>query len=187
LFDVGAVDAIQRNKFLSLLGEELTRPVMPDKVDQGYLLTQVISDYLATHESLGIDGMLFRSVQLPTDDVNVILFVKSSAVALAGEEYSEKMAANWSYEVTCDGERSLGQDEINEHFGPEIIVDGRIYPPKGAHKRVFRRGWSYTLVLDRSSLCVNPVEAAEYRYVPLPIKNTVKDKGGAVDEIDVWE
>jgi hypothetical protein len=58
-------------------------PVMPENADQGYLITQAIADYLATNEALNLDGILFPSVQVPTDAsprLSAILFHKARGV-----------------------------------------------------------------------------------------------------------
>lgn len=73
----------QRCAFLKRLQRQLTMPVMPDWSESGYLITQAIADFLATHEALNLDGILFPSAQGPLDasmGQNVILFHKASGV-----------------------------------------------------------------------------------------------------------
>lgn len=43
----------ERCAFLKDLQRQLTMPVMPDLAESGYLITQAIADFLATHEKLG--------------------------------------------------------------------------------------------------------------------------------------
>lgn len=69
--------------FLKTLQQQLTMPVMPDWAESGYLITQAVADFLATHEELNLDGILFPSAQGPRDESlgqNVILFHKASGV-----------------------------------------------------------------------------------------------------------
>ncbi|HEO1760176.1 TPA: RES family NAD+ phosphorylase [Pseudomonas aeruginosa] len=82
-FDPVRKSLSERCAFLKALQRQLTRPVMPDWAESGYLITQAIADYLATHDQLNLDGILFPSVQVAQDaspGQNVILFHKASGV-----------------------------------------------------------------------------------------------------------
>lgn len=84
-FQPQRIDQAQRCAFLAELREQLLLPVMPESVDQGYLITQAIADFLSTHPTLNIDGIYFPSIQVSKqeDDAkgyNVILFNKASGV-----------------------------------------------------------------------------------------------------------
>lgn len=61
IFDPDYSVRLQRAAFLRNFGAEIARPVMPRDEVFGYLPTQVIADYMA--QRLGLDGILFRSVQ----------------------------------------------------------------------------------------------------------------------------
>ena len=84
MFDASSLEIARRQKFLSQLERVLTKPVLPEHSEDGYLLTQVISDYLATHAKLNLDGLIFRSAQVPASEnrrpLNVTLFNKASFV-----------------------------------------------------------------------------------------------------------
>jgi hypothetical protein len=56
----------------------MSRLVLPADERSGYLVTQVIADYLANVEKL--DGILYRSVQSNTPAANVVLFHHAAAV-----------------------------------------------------------------------------------------------------------
>ncbi|MCQ2995346.1 RES family NAD+ phosphorylase [Pseudomonas syringae] len=82
-FDPIRREQAQRCAFLRELQQQMLMPVMPESADQGYLITQAIADFLATSESLNLDGILFPSVQgTPgkSPGHNVILFHKASSV-----------------------------------------------------------------------------------------------------------
>lgn len=78
IFDPAYLGRLERAKFLGSLGRRLSRAVMPDDEREGYLVTQVIADYLANIVKL--DGMVFRSVQVNEAGANVVLFHHAAAV-----------------------------------------------------------------------------------------------------------
>lgn len=67
-------------KFMARLSDRITMPVMPDDEPTEYLITQMIAGYLARRPAPGLDGILFRSVQQPGDQRNVVLFHHASRV-----------------------------------------------------------------------------------------------------------
>ena len=64
--------------FLNKLSQQLSRPIIPVDQEMEYLLTQVIADYLASDETLDIDGILFYSAQKKRDELNFVLFNKAA-------------------------------------------------------------------------------------------------------------
>ncbi|MDF4003544.1 RES family NAD+ phosphorylase [Luteibacter sp. PPL552] len=62
-FDPSTKDVVARHDFLRSLCDQLVMPVMPEFEDDGYLITQLIADFLATHADLALDGIQFQSVQ----------------------------------------------------------------------------------------------------------------------------
>ena len=79
IFDPELASQMERAMFLRSLSQRLTRPVMPDDEDFDYLPTQAIADFLATQNQPTIDGIMFPSVQVAGDALNVVLFYKGSA------------------------------------------------------------------------------------------------------------
>lgn len=67
-------------RFMGRLSDRITTPVMPDDEPTEYLVTQVIADYLARCPGPALDGILFKSVQQPGDQRNVVLFHHASKV-----------------------------------------------------------------------------------------------------------
>ncbi|MGY4353302.1 hypothetical protein ACVWXM_009819 [Bradyrhizobium sp. GM7.3] len=71
---------LERAQFLKSLSNRITQPVMPDDEPFEYLATQAIADFLATESSVPIDGIIFPSVQVAGDVLNVVLFHKAARV-----------------------------------------------------------------------------------------------------------
>ncbi len=79
VFDPAYSEKKQRVLFLAMVSQLLARPVMPDDELAGYLITQVIADYLANVANL--DGVLFGSAQIGKMRANIALFQRSARVA----------------------------------------------------------------------------------------------------------
>ena len=80
IFDVDFARRLERAQFLKSLSGRITQPVMPDDEPFEYLATQAIADFLATESSVPIDGIIFPSVQVAGDVLNVVLFHKAARV-----------------------------------------------------------------------------------------------------------
>ncbi|WP_299724828.1 RES domain-containing protein [uncultured Tateyamaria sp.] len=78
IFDAEYANRLGRMAFLQTLSNRMAKPVMPDDQEMAYLPTQAISDYLATENKMQLDGILFPSVQVGGDGVNLVLFHKAS-------------------------------------------------------------------------------------------------------------
>lgn len=65
VFDPAYADRLERVAFLGTLCDRLSQAVMPDDEAAGYLVTQVVADYLANVSHL--DGIIFPSVQSGAD------------------------------------------------------------------------------------------------------------------------
>jgi len=83
-FDSNHTDLVARVAFLKRIAHEMSLPIMPGEEDIDYIPTQIITEYLASREDLGLDGIIFKSSQINTDDDelgnNVLLFKNSSSV-----------------------------------------------------------------------------------------------------------
>ena len=93
----------ERCAFFKALKDRLLMPVMPELVDQGYLITQAIADFLSMHHTLAVDGIFFPSVQTPqgvahTDGHNVILFNKACAVLRSESKHAASSVSLWERE-----------------------------------------------------------------------------------------
>ena len=106
LFDPASLVKAQRRDFLRTLASRLVQPVMPERQDHDYLITQVIADYLANHKHGAFDGILYPSVQVERTDAesgrNVVLFPRASGVAGATEPFKAGVDL-WAYEEDGPG------------------------------------------------------------------------------------
>jgi hypothetical protein len=82
IFDPDHIRRLKRAKFLERLSHRLTMPVMPDDEPLDYLVTQAISDYLATVAETPLDGIIYPSAQGVDGKLNVVLFHKAARVEL---------------------------------------------------------------------------------------------------------
>nr|WP_283822043.1 RES family NAD+ phosphorylase [Bradyrhizobium diazoefficiens] len=80
IFDVNFARRLERAQFLKSLSRRITQPVMPDDEPFEYLATQAVADFLATEAAMPIDGIIFPSVQVAGDLLNVVLFHKAALV-----------------------------------------------------------------------------------------------------------
>ncbi|MFQ0830576.1 RES family NAD+ phosphorylase [Serratia fonticola] len=148
---ITATEASRRD-FLAALTKKMVMPVMPELEGEGYLITQVIADFLSTHSSLKLDGILFPSAQntlSPSDESsrNVILFNKASIVIDAGASPRNKTEVSlWEYE-----------DE-NSWFNPEITtITPESESSSARHSWELEKQIEPSLELDRDSLEVHKV------------------------------
>jgi hypothetical protein len=81
VFDPTYARRRERAVFLKTLVHRMTMPVMPSDEALEYVPTQAIADFLASRIDPELDGILFPSVQVTGDKVNVVLFHKAARVA----------------------------------------------------------------------------------------------------------
>jgi hypothetical protein len=155
-FDPRTKDLVERNQFLRSLSRRMVIPVMPDHENDGYLITQAIADFLATHPQLNLDGILFKSVQYQGDGSdmgrNVVLFNKASRVA-----QSERHAA-----AAIDEVELFQPDEDGDHWWPNITFKhpDDIEPPKAWMME--QDGRVVTLKIELDQLKISEIKGAHY-------------------------
>lgn len=81
LFDPEYSNKLARFQFLRTLTDLIARPVMPNDESADYLTTQAVADFLSMNGETNVDGIIFPSVQSPSQGRNIVLFHKSSLVA----------------------------------------------------------------------------------------------------------
>lgn len=83
-FDPQTRKSDERAIFFKTLSRKLTLPVFGKRQDSDYLITQVVADYLSDRNKFKLDGVSFKSTQVPADKIsngyNVVLFNRSSSV-----------------------------------------------------------------------------------------------------------
>ncbi|MGQ7274924.1 RES domain-containing protein [Marinobacter sp. V034] len=80
LFEPGYSNKLARFEFLRTLTDMIARPVMPQDESTDYLTTQAVADFLSMNGKTTVDGIIFPSVQSPSEGRNIVLFHKSSLV-----------------------------------------------------------------------------------------------------------
>jgi len=81
IFDREFASRLERATFLRSLSQRIARPVMPNDEAFEYLPTQAIADFLATENDPRLDGIVFPSVQVGGNALNVVLFHGAARVA----------------------------------------------------------------------------------------------------------
>lgn len=157
LFDPATKERAERSGFLRMLSRLIVMPVMPDQESDGYLITQAIADFLATHQNLNLDGILFKSAQYQGPGAskgrNVVLFNKASRVSQTG-----KLA-----EKTIGDVQLFESDEEGEHWRPVISLlhsDDVRKPPTWAADPDVR---PKSLELDLGNLEIHQVEGVFFK------------------------
>ncbi|MHC8376454.1 RES family NAD+ phosphorylase [Pseudomonas sp. MDT1-16] len=159
-FDPARQDEAQRCAFLKALENTLLMPVMPELVDQGYLITQAIADFLSTHPSLAVDGIFFPSVQHAKNvghaiGHNVILFNKASGVLKSELKYQASSVSLWEHE------------EGYSRYRPEIWAGSEHSSPLRRSSDVrlmvaLASSIAPSLELDRTRICIHHVEGVKF-------------------------
>lgn len=171
IFDSSTLKKAQRQKFISKLEAELVKPVMPDHSDNGYLVTQVIADYLSTHTDLNIDGVIFKSIQVSFDDgrhpLNVVLFNKSSRVKVlfkTDEDTVDAQLYSWDIDRSDIFQPVITkfreQEESEEEEEEEGDVEG--WPPLDDESK-------YSLMLLPESITIHEVESVKFSTDETPV------------------
>lgn len=152
--------------FLKKLQQQLTMPVLPDWTESGYLITQAVADFLATHEQLNLDGILFPSAQSQRDNStgqNVILFHKASGVERVDTSDEAESVNLWE----ADEDRWVYYPEVWEAEPKGESVD------KYSHAIPLVSPPEPSLRLARDSVMIHRIEGIRFnteadpvRYVP---------------------
>lgn len=174
IFDPEYLRKLQHAKFLSSLSARMSRVVLPVDEREGYLVTQVIADYLANVVKL--DGILFRSVQVNQPAANVVLFHPaagvepiapsdtdfSAALYLNGEDGPEPMFTVWE-EVPTDTVTKAVESPL-DLLSASLPVD-HLTKPRPA-----------TLKVVSDSVVVHHVTAATYATMEQPVTRVRRPK-----------
>jgi hypothetical protein len=160
VFDPSLVDRLERTIFLRNLSRRITFPVMPDDELFEYLPTQAIADFLATEATPPLDGIIFPSVQVAGDALNIALFHKAARVeeielprgtevsARVGQMYEE----GWEREYTVIEEVPRKGDDSEK----KVSTKFQHFPVDFDRRPV-------TLKIDLDSLRVHVVEAVSFK------------------------
>ena len=141
VFDPQYLEKMEKAIFLNKLGYLMTAPVMPDDELFDYLPTQAIAEYLASHQDVQYDGIVYPSVQVEGGNkINVVLFYKSAKIEsiilppkneiIANDtEYTEE-GAYTSYEViewtpnrTKKSDKGIDDEVAKDTRNPSLSID----------------------------------------------------------------
>lgn len=111
IFDPAYRRSVDRGAFLRTFGTEISVPVMPRDEAFGYVPTQIVAEYLA--HALGLDGIMFRSVQAGGATQNIVLFNRVARVkALDRSGYMAKIDLGWVEPDDYDDRITISEEEL---------------------------------------------------------------------------
>ena len=173
-FDPEYGDRSNRVAFLKQLGQELTKPVMPDDETREYIATQVIAEFLAHKMEPQIDGIFFRSAQTDPPGENIVLFNHACRVETfevpQGVNVEVGLHTRAEDDGDYDGEQVVDIWEFVEHAleTPNDAETGEdIEPPED---KVVDQAAPYpdpTLRLDVDGLVVHEIKAVKPEYTTM--------------------
>jgi hypothetical protein len=98
-------ERLVHRRFLGDFEEIVSRPVQPHESEIEFVPTQMVAEYV--RDILKLDGIVYRSSQLPDAAPNVVLFTRTSeepATSLVSESVTVWMVEEASYESSPDEE-----------------------------------------------------------------------------------
>ena len=166
IFDPDYAYRLGRMMFLRTLSNEMAQPVMPDDQEMQYLPTQAIADYLSTEGQVPLDGILFPSVQVGGEGLNVVLFHKASRCEMLdipeGTEISARTYSMYAegpepdYSVVEEVPAPTDTEEEKEHTVFDLAMenwdDPRDFDPRDT-----------SLKIDLESVQVHEVSAVKIK------------------------
>lgn len=166
LFDPQSAKQATRNDLLRELTEKIVMPVVPELEDHRYVVTQAIADFLATHPTLNLDGIIFPSAQHPKGESsdsgsNVMLFNKASSVQFSDEQNSKRTQVSL-YEYDEDGRR----------MEPTIWTEVRADEPRKMWLSKDRR--KPALQLDLEAISIYSVTGVNYDTSSLQVRHQAR-------------
>jgi len=160
IFDEKHLHRLQRDIFLRRLSKLMSNPVMPDDEPMDYLITQAIADYLATESKITFDGIMYPSVQVNNEHINVVLFYKSAKVFPITSTLKVDLGSytdegwEWSYSLKKGRVKSKKKMEPIYH---DDLRDVHIPIFKDANKR------ECTLEVDVDVIKIHHITGVNYR------------------------
>lgn len=130
IFDTDYANRLARMAFLQTLSDRMAKPVMPDDQEMAYLPTQAIADYLATEGDVPLDGILFPSVQVGGEGVNLVLFHKASRTRELDIPNGREITAHTytNYEDGPEPNFSVIEETPPEEEAPEAVAGKKTGP-----------------------------------------------------------
>jgi hypothetical protein len=151
----------ERAMFFKILGEHMTRAIMPDDEALDYLTTQAVADFLATSSLVPIDGIIYRSAQTPSDERNVVLFQKAARVERFSRPYGTEVdtsLGHWEedgWETEYDVFETVPPTDIQEPTDPLAAMNKALDQLDTDSREI-------TLRLEKESLAVHEIVAVSF-------------------------
>ena len=191
-FDPEYADRSNRVAFLKQLGQELTKPVMPEDETKEYIATQVIAEYLAHKVKPRTDGIFFLSSQTDPPGENVVLFNHASRVENSVVPPSDNVQISFysenNDEDDLEGAQKVAiwefiEPEPQAFAGPEVDhnieaqeVHYNIEAQEEGNPDRVPLGPDPTLKLDVRGLTVHEIKAIKPHYTSLETVHYRVDK-----------
>lgn len=182
LFEPGYSNKLARFEFLRALTDLIARPVMPQDESTDYLTTQAVADFLSMNGKTNVDGIIFPSVQSPSEGRNIVLFHKSSLV--------EKRKLPKGTDIYCQSRSFEDNQWVTEfHVFEELPEQSKDDTPNSIHSfglfpvhhgfptdRVETR--EPTLRVKMEELSVHQIKAASFTKQRFDVERTktIRDK-----------
>lgn len=155
VFDPLYLEKMEKAMFLRSLAARMTVPVMPDDEAFDYLPTQAIADYLASQTNIIYDGIIYPSVQVAGEKINVVLFHKSALVAPVDIPAGTKVQAS---------DEAYEEDGPYESYQVIELVPARKKKtaPDEAFEEVISPKWTPALRIDLHAMDVHHIKSVQY-------------------------
>lgn len=163
IFDPEMIGEMEKANFLEILSQLMSRAIMPHEEVSEYLPTQAVAEYLANE--VGLDGMIFSSVQAGQTASNVVLFHHASRV--------EEVPIPPGIQIEALVESTDSGDVQPQYYVweclPAHLPKSRPEPTPGPLVLDFSDHTQYddrddSLRIDLSSIQVIHINAVQFRY-----------------------
>jgi hypothetical protein len=158
VFDPDYLTKMEKAVFLRHLAERMTAPVMPDDEIFDYLPTQAVADYLASQTTINYDGIIYPSVQVSGDHINIVLFHKSARVEDVLLKHCTTVHAD---DISYEEEGTYTSYQVTEI----IPARAKKMPPK-ADDEPTKDSRPICLAIDLESIEVHEIKAVQYETTP---------------------
>lgn len=188
IFDPTYLARAKKAAFLSTLGDQATKPVMPGDEPFEYLVTQAIADYLANLDEPKLDGIIYRSVQDGKAKKNIVLFHKAAGVKPLDVPPGTEISAHL-FEHDDEGIRpdywvfeSVPPEGDEDGLGLGMPMHGLFDPTDRGTSR------DPALSIDVKSLEVHHIKRAEYfstKFTPVRHRSVRSTSVKKVEPLDL--
>jgi len=174
IFDPTLGARLERAMFLRNLSSRIIRPVMPDDEPFEYLPTQAVADFLATESKISLDGIIYPSVQVAGETLNIVLFHRAAWVERLKFPKGTDISARSGdmYEEGWETDYTVWEEVPAEEYGPHIAEAIRPWNffnfAEDDREPVERDLFMHepTLRVDLEAIYVHHVEAVQFQTTP---------------------